>query len=463
MKKRTPIPRSRGALRLLTAAAAVTLIGTALAACSSGGDSSGSTSSKVTITIGDRPPASQKSAQQLYDSQVKAFEQKYPNIVLKPTETIWNTTTFQALVAGGNLPDVLQVPFTEPQKLIANRQIADISEALKKTGLGAKLNPATLKIGQDANGNTYGIPTSAYAVGLIYNRQLFTKAGLDPDKPPTTWADVRTDAKTIKDKTGVPGFGQLSSQNFGGWMFTGTTYSYGGSLENAKGTKATFDAEPAKQALSGLHDMRWTDDSVDPNALYNYDSINKAFAAGSFGMFVAPPAWYSMAVTTDGMPAADFGAGPMPQANGTSATLTGGNVQIVNPKATEPQKEAAVKWINFYYLSQYTDKSAAVAAAKAGAASNNPVGLPDITVVGQDEYDQYQEWIKPYVNVPLSNFAPFATGSAKLKDLAEPTNQAQQVYASLDTIIQTVLTDKNADIDKLLSTASTNVNSLLSR
>ncbi|MFC4243414.1 extracellular solute-binding protein [Gryllotalpicola reticulitermitis] len=462
MKKPTLLSTPHSAIRLAAAAATIALIGTALAACSSGGSGSASTS-KVTITIGDRPPSSQKAAQKLYDSEVTAFEKKYPDITLKPTETIWNTTTFQALVAGGNLPDVLQVPFTEPQKLIANGQIADITEALKKTGLDAKLNPATLKIGQDAKGNTYGIPTSAYAVGLVYNRSLFTKAGLDPNKPPTTWDEVRADAKIIKDKTGTPGFGQLASQNFGGWMFTGATYSYGGSLENAKGTKATFDAEPAKQALANLQAMRWTDDSVDHNALYNYDTINKAFASGSFAMFVAPPSWYSMAVTTDGMSPSDYGAGPMPQANGTNATLTGGNVQIVNPKATEPEKEAAVKWINFYYLTQYTDQSAAVAAAKAGAASNNPVGLPDITVVGKDEYNQYEKWIKPYVNVPLSNFAPFATASAKLKDLAEPTNQAQQVYASLDTVIQTVLTNKNANIDKLLSTASANVDSLLSR
>ena len=41
------------------------------------------------------------------------------------------------------------------------------------------------------------IPTGAYAQALHYNRELFTKAGLDPDKPPTTWDEVAADAKPI--------------------------------------------------------------------------------------------------------------------------------------------------------------------------------------------------------------------------------------------------------------------------
>lgn len=436
-----------------------------LVACSSAGNGSSSDtgSKKVTITIGDRPPASEKSGQQAYDERVTAFEKANPDIILKPTETLWDSTTFQAMVAGGNLPDVLQVPFTEPQKLIANKQVADLTEALKKTGLDKSLNPATLAIGQDKSGEIYAVPTGAYAVGLIYNRALFTKAGLDPNKAPTTWDEVRADAKTIKGKTGVPGFGQLSSKNFGGWMFTATTYSYGGSLENTAGTKATFDDTPAHQALQNLHDMRWVDDSVSHNALYDYDSINKAMAGGEFAMFIAPPSWYGMVVTTNGLPEKDFGAGPMPQANDANATLTGGSVQIVNPKATEAQKEAAVKWIDFFYLAGYTDQSVAVSAAKASAASNNAVGVPDLSVVSDKDYAQYQEWIKPYVNVPLSNFDPFVNGQKNLKALAEPTNVAQQVYAALDTIIQSVLTDKNANISTLLSTASAHVDSLISR
>ena len=307
------------------------------------------------------------------------------------------------------------------------------------------------------------MPTSAYAIGLVYNRALFTKAGLDPNTPPTTWAQVRTDSKIIKDKTGVPGYGQMAAQNFGGWMFAAISDSFGGSLEDAQGTKATFASAPSEQALQTLHDMRWVDDSVSHNALYNYDSVNKDFAAGQFAMFIAPPSFYGAIVTNDGMAKAEYGAGAMPQSNGADATLSGGSVQIVSPRATEAQREAAVKWINFFYLAQYSDKSAAVSAAKAAAASNSPVGVPDLTVVSDKQYAQYQKWIAPYVNVPVGNFTPFTDGMKNLKVLTEPPVHAQEVYAALDTVIQSVLTNKNVQISSLLSNASSHVDSIISR
>lgn len=451
-------PRMQGTAALGLAVLAVS----ALAACSSQA-SGGTSGGKVTITIGDRPPASQKASQQNYDTQVRAFEKAHPNIILKPQETMWTPTTFQAMVAGGNLPDVMQVPFTEPQKLIANNQIADLTQALKATGIYSKLNPGTLAIGRSRSGDIYAVPTSAYAIGLVYNRNLFSKAGLNPDNPPTTWAQVRTDAKIITAKTGVPGYGQMAAQNFGGWMFTAITDSYGGQIENAAGTKAVFDSPQSTAALQELHDMRWVDNSVSHNALFNYDTVNKAFAAGQFGMFIAPPSFYGAVVTNDGMPASEYGAGPMPQANGANATLSGGSVQIVNPNTTEAQREAAVQWIDFNYLAPYTSKSAAVAAAKAAKASKTPVGEPDLTVVSASDQAQYNKWIAPYVDVPVANFTPFVTGLKHLRVVAEPPVQAQQVYSTLDSVIQTVLSNKTASIPSLLSSAQSNVNSLLSR
>ena len=41
--------------------------------------------------------------------------------------------------------------------------------------------------GRTSDGKVVAIPTAAYAQALHYNRALFTQAGLDPNKPPTTW------------------------------------------------------------------------------------------------------------------------------------------------------------------------------------------------------------------------------------------------------------------------------------
>ena len=43
----------------------------------------------------------------------------------------------------------------------------------------------------------YGMPFSADASVLIWNKNLFEKAGLDPEKAPTSWDEIRKDAEAV--------------------------------------------------------------------------------------------------------------------------------------------------------------------------------------------------------------------------------------------------------------------------
>ncbi|HEY3510846.1 MULTISPECIES: extracellular solute-binding protein [Kribbella] len=440
-----------------------------LVACSSapssGGDSGTGSSpgGQVTITVGDRPPSSDPENRKQFDSRVAGFEKANPDIKLKPVETIWDATTFQAQAAGGQLPDVLNVPFTEPQGMIARKQVADLTKVLKDDGLLDQLNPNVLKIAQDQSGNVFAVPTAAYSVGLVYNRDLFTKAGLDPNKPPATWDEVRADAKLIAQKTGQAGYAQMTTKNTGGWMFTTQTYAFGGSIENADGSKATFDDAPSKAALQALHDMKWVDKSMGQAVLYDIDGISKAFAAGKIGMYMSAPDAYHTLVDINGLKPSALGVGPMPQQDGDHGTLSGGSVQIVSPSATDAEKAAAIKWIRFNYLNKYVDETAAVTSAKNGVAAKLPVGVPGLPVVAADQYSKYQSWIKPYVNVPLENFAPYTKVAAGQKIIAEPPVKAQEVYAALDPVVQTVLGNEKADISGLLSKAAATVDAKLGR
>jgi ABC-type glycerol-3-phosphate transport system substrate-binding protein len=235
-------------------AAAALLLTIGLAGCSSSPSESTATG-PVTITVGDRPSSSDAANRTLFDQQVTDFQLANPDIKLNPVETIWEPTTFQAQAAGGQLPDVLNVPFTEPQGLIARKQAADLTQALKATNLLPDLNPTVLKVAQDSSGTVFGVPNAAYSVGLVYNRDLFEKAGLDPDKPPASWDEVRADAKKISDATGAAGYAQLTTNNTGGWMFTAQTYAFGGTVENADGSKATFADAPGTAAMQALHEM----------------------------------------------------------------------------------------------------------------------------------------------------------------------------------------------------------------
>src|SRR6476659_7374201 len=174
---------------------------------SSAAASQGTAHEPVSIVVGAlRPGVTQAAADALFE-QIKEFEAKYPWLTVKPEEYNWEAPTFTAALAAGTLPDVFTIPFTDGKGLIV------------------------LVNGQDKDGKIYAVPTAAYGMSLTYNRSLFTKAGLDPDKPPTTWDEVRTAAKTIAEKAGVAGYAEAATENTGGWQLTTSTYALGGRME----------------------------------------------------------------------------------------------------------------------------------------------------------------------------------------------------------------------------------------
>lgn len=448
----------------IRAAAALLAIGgltAGLAACTS--DSAPESDGDVVIQVGDRPSADRPEDREYFDERVEAFEKANPGVTVEAVETGYDATTFQALAAGGTLPDVLSVPLTEPQGLIARGQAADITDALKDEGLLDSLNPSILDLASDADGKVYAVPTNAYSFGLVYNRALFEAAGLDPDAPPTTWDEVRAAATQITEKTGAAGFSVLTTANTGGWQFTGITYSFGGTVENEDGSKATFDDTPSTDALELLHAMQFEDGTLPANTLYDMDAQGQDFAAGKIGMMIGASDRYYGVVQNLKLPAEDFGIGGMPQDGGTNGTLSGGSVQIVSPNATDAEKAAAVKWIKFFYLERYFDEDVAVADAKASNEAGSVTGLPGLAVVNADAYDQYFDWIADYINVPSENFTPYLEASTEIPVVAEPVNNAQEVYGALDGVIQATLTDEDADIPALLEQAQTDVQGRLTR
>jgi hypothetical protein len=83
------------------------------------------------------------------------------------------------------------------------------------------------------------------------------------------------------------------------------------------------------------------------------------------------------------------------------------------------------------------------------------VGTPELPIFSRAQYETYQGWIKPYVNVPLDQMTGFTSKIFDAKLVNEPATATQDVYAALDPVVQAVLTKKDADIDKLLADANT--------
>ena len=106
-------------------------------------------------------------------------------------------------------------------------------------------------------------------------------------------------------------------------------------------------------------------------------------------------------------------------------------------------------------MQKLLNEDAAVLDAKTLAESDQAVGTPVLPVLSRELYEESLTWIEPYINVPRDQMAPFIDAIWDQTPVGEPKKSTQDVYALLDDVVQTVLTDENADIDALLKAAQT--------
>lgn len=413
---------------------------------------------KVKLSVVALRPGAEQKAVDAFKAQVADFESKNPNITIDGREYNWVATTFAAQLAAGTVPAVFTIPFTDGKGLIQRKQISDLTASVKALPYVGNMNQQILANGQDADGNIYALPIAAYGNALHYNRTLFKDAGLDPDKPPTTWDEVRAAAKAISDKTGKPGFVQMTKDGTGGWQLAVATYARGGRMEDISAdgkAKATLDNQGTKDALKFMHDLRWEDKSMGSNFLLNWGDINTAFAAGKVGMYTQGSDVYTFLKNTLSIDPATYGITTLPTTGDGAAVLGGGTLAAVKAGASDAEKQAALKWIDYYYLSKLTNQDDAVRDAKALAADKQPIGTPALPVFDKATFDKSLEWIKEYINVPITQMKGFNDGIAAQQVEVEPKIATQAVYAVLDPVVQAVLTDKNANIDSLLAKANT--------
>ncbi|MFI1978250.1 extracellular solute-binding protein [Streptomyces wedmorensis] len=448
---------------------AVTL--TALAACGTsssdnGGGSEGGGSSdpsapldpktKVTLTIDCMPPAAKAAELKEWKEDVAEFNKTYPNVTIEGRSTpgqCLEPPRFTAMLKAKSQPDVFYTYFTDLPQVLDNDGAADISAYVtdKTVPLLKDIDPNVLgSLKQD--GKLYGLPTSNYTMGLLVNRKLFKDAGLDPDAPPRTWDEVRAAAKKIAGLgNGIAGFGEYSAGNTGGWHFTAQMYSVGGEVVDASGKKAAFNNDLGKQVAKNLHAMRWEDDSMGKTQLLQWGDLQKQIATDKLGMFLAAPDDIAYMVQQLGAKYENFGMGPIP---GAKNTLAGGNNYMIKKGISGDKIKAAVAWLNFKNLSVGKGQFAWARTKADGL----PVGVPQPNFwLGESKTTDDAARVEN-ATMPVANFKTFMDNPVAGK--AEPP-KAQEVYKVLDNVMSGLLTNKDADIDKLLATAETQVNQVL--
>lgn len=268
------------------------------AAGSVGASSSGvpqlSPNQKVTITFESYNLAVAGPWETTFKSLIAGFEKKYPNITVtlqKPSLGGSVTNAINSVYqesAAGNAPDVAEEVFGA-MNFVVNDLKAESLDSVAGTAAvqgnfgGSYPFAPTAKTLGDINGQTYGLPFVFSTPVLYYNASIFKKAGLDPSKPPATWAQVKADALVIKSKTGKDGvYVDCLTKLAGDWCYQAMVDSNGGSVLTDNGSKVAFGDPAAVQAVSMAQDL------VNSGAMPKLTQLQAfpEFAAGNMGMML---------------------------------------------------------------------------------------------------------------------------------------------------------------------------------
>ena len=231
----------------------------------------------------------------------EAFKAAYPNITTDVQSITYAELLdkFRTALLGNAAPMLVRLQILGGVEFAAKGYL----NPLKPEDVGyssADFWPGALK-SVTWEGTGYGIPTNNETMALIWNAKIFEDAGLDPEKPPATWADVVAYSKQIHDKLGIAGYGLVAKQNHGNtpFRFMPTIWAFGGgALDEASEAPSygtvMLNSEGTKAALQAAYDMYVRDKSVPVSALTNSQAENQApFIAGQLAMMIAHPSEYA--------------------------------------------------------------------------------------------------------------------------------------------------------------------------
>jgi len=208
--------------------------------------------------------------------------------------------------------------------------------------LGSFLRPAVATA--TYQGHLYAVPFTSNATLLYYRSDILREAGV---KPPVTWAQLESDARTIAPRYGLAGYG-TQFQAYEGLTvnFAEAVQSAGGSLLSPSGA-VTVDSLQAVKALSflvGGVKAGW----IPQAALgWNEEASRHAFEAGKLLFLSNWPYVYGDASQAGpgNEVAGKFGVTALPGLHGPgSSTLGGANLAI---SAYAPHPATALAFIKF--------------------------------------------------------------------------------------------------------------------
>jgi multiple sugar transport system substrate-binding protein len=257
----------------------------ALSACGGGSGGSSSTKSEpdngTQLTMWVRAATDQFS-QRLVDEYNKSHKNQV-KLTIVPNDSY--LAKVGAAAGSNSLPDILASDVVYTPNYTKQGLFQDISAEIKALPYASSLAKSHLDV-SSFNGKTYAVPHKLDSSVLFYNKDLFKKAGLDPEKAPKNFDEILTDARAINKLGGdIKGF-DLAGNCGGCGVYTLFPYAWadGTNVLSSDGKKVDLNNDSFRKVFQLYKTL--SDEKLVPSGAKSQDGSTwpAAFEAGKVGI-----------------------------------------------------------------------------------------------------------------------------------------------------------------------------------
>jgi sn-glycerol 3-phosphate transport system substrate-binding protein len=255
----------------------------------------------------------------------------------------------RAAIKAGKPPGAVIMSANFVREYVINGDVEPWDPIIEKGGAKAaeffdNFWPA-LKPNAVIDGKIYGIPYQNSTPLMYYSVDAFKDAGLDPDKPPTTWGEWVDAAKKLTKPGGERwGINFPGTYDYCGWITSALVMQNGGQYYNHDyGGEVYYNAPSAQGALT-LIDTLVNKAKVMPPGVSDANACTSAFFAGRLGTMLLSTG--SLSFVRDNMKA-PYKVAFLPKAVRNAAPI--GGASLILPKGNTPERQTAawtlISWL----------------------------------------------------------------------------------------------------------------------
>jgi multiple sugar transport system substrate-binding protein len=316
-----------------------------------GGGTSGASNAPVNLTMWmgytPPPPTNQSYEYLSLTGLVQQYEAEHPNVHIDVRYVNSDFALQKATVAltGNKQPDISYQYGTNMPQLANAPKLVDLTQKVQESGFNWNDFFPGERAVATVNGRVLGIPALVDNLAVVYNKDLFAKAGLTPPGPDWTWDELVADAKALTDPSkkvfglAFPADGSETTV----WEYEAMLWEAGGDILTSDNKKAAFNSAQGVRALTTLQQMQ-QDGSLYLDFHPDAGKSENLFNSGNIGMMITGP-W-----DLSSFPDVKYGVQFMPSfdAGGSHQTIAGPDNWVIFDNG--PQRVAAawdfMKWFS---------------------------------------------------------------------------------------------------------------------